>query len=252
MSYLEERTRSLFGRAVHHYGLIRAGDRVAVGLSGGKDSLSLLTLLAERRRRVPSRFELSAVWVDLGRPGVDGQALAAFCRELGVELHRVAAEWRPEEVGSCYACARLRRRRLFEAAAERGCNRLALGHNLDDLLETFFLNLVFNGQASTMLPREDFFNGRFQVVRPLLLVPADMLGRFARKRGLPAQTSSCPVGQVSARARLRELLKPIYGQHRRARENIWRGLTRLDPDALPRPAGPGPANDWEVTWSAES
>ncbi len=234
MSYLEQHTRSLFGRAVHHYALIRHQDRVAVALSGGKDSLALLWLLVERRRRVPIDYELTALWVDFGWPGFNHQALAGFCAGLDVELVQIEADWDPRGLDSCYLCARRRRQRLFEAAQERSLNVLALGHNLDDLIETFFLNLIFGGRAAAFRPKESFFAGLFTVIRPLILLPEAKLSRFARQKELPVQTGACSRSQTTSRARLKEVLKNIYAQHPRAKENIFRGLSRVDPAALPK------------------
>jgi len=243
MSYLEDEVRSLFGRAVHHYRLIGDRDRVAVGLSGGKDSLSLLWLLADRRRRVPISFSLVALWVDLGLEGVDGEALERACRGVEVDLVRIRAGWKPEELGSCYACARARRRLLLEAAEGAGAGVVALGHNLDDLIETHFLSLIHNSRSEALLPASRLMEGRFKVIRPLLLVPAAKLARFARAKNLPVQANPCPLARTSARAGVREGLSALLALHPRARENIFRGLTRWDPDRFPAPLGTGPLED---------
>jgi len=235
MSYLEKETRSLFGKAVHHYGLVKKGDRVAVALSGGKDSLALLWLLADRRGRVPIDFEIVAVWIDMGFEGFEGQALASFCQDLGLDLIRVRADWNPADFPSCYPCARLRLQRLFEAADQAGCRVVALGHNLDDLLETFFLNLVFNGQAAAYRPQESYFKGRFEVIRPLIMIPAAKLARFAQLKSLPVQEVKCGQAERSARARLKKELGGLYSLHRKARQNIFQALTRLDVQGLPPP-----------------
>jgi tRNA 2-thiocytidine biosynthesis protein TtcA len=229
MAYWEEEVRSLFGRAIHRYGLVGPGDRVAVGLSGGKDSLSLLWLLAERRRRLRAVFELVAVWVDLGLAGVDGPALDSFCAGLGVELVRLAAGPSPEELGGCYPCARLRRRRLFEAADRAGCGLVALGHHLDDLVETYLLNLLLHGRAETFRPAEEFHRGRFKVIRPLFLIPEARLARLARRLSLPVQPHDCPVGRSSARARLKAELPGLYRLHRRARQNLLKAALGPEP-----------------------
>jgi len=235
MSYLAKETCSLFGRAVHNYGLVRDGDQVAVGLSGGKDSLSLLWLLAERRRRVPIDFGLKAVWIDMGLPGFDGPALASFCRALDVELIALRADWDPAELGGCYPCARQRRKRLFQAAEEAGCGVVALGHNLDDAVETFFMNLIDHASASTILPKQDFFSGRFQVIRPLILISAAKLDRFAAELALPVQPMDCPLAGQSSRAGFRGWLEPLYKKHPRARENIFRALTHFSDGSVPGP-----------------
>lgn len=238
MSYLEDEVRSLFGRAVHHYGLVRDRDRVAVGLSGGKDSLSLLWLLADRRRRVPISFSLLALWVDYGLDDLLGEALERTCRELEVELIRIEADWKPQEEGSCYSCARKRRRRLLEAADKAEAGVVALGHNLDDLIETHFLSLIHNARSEALLPGSLLMGDRFKIIRPLLLVPAAKLVRFAQVKNLPVRDNPCPHAESSARAQVRRALSDLLSLHPRARQNILRGLTRWDPNRFPAPLGP--------------
>ncbi len=237
MSYLEKETVSLFGKVVHHGRLIEAGDHIAVGLSGGKDSVSLLWLLADRRPKIPIDYDLSAVWVDLGLPGVNRRQLEDFCRALEVKLTRVEADWDPAELGSCYECARLRRRRMFEAADLLGANVVALGHNMDDIIETFFMNLVFNGRGSTMPASQDFHRGKFRVIRPLMRIPAAKLAKFAATKGLPVQETKCALAEETSRARMRRHLQGLLKGHPKARQNIWHGISRIDPDNLPEPMG---------------
>lgn len=235
MSYLQKEVRSLFGKVIHFGRLIADGDHIAVGLSGGKDSMTLLWLLADRRRRTPIDFKVSAIWVDMHLPGFDGTALARMCDALDVELIRISADWDPEELGKCYLCARRRRLRLFDAAEELGGNVVALGHNLDDVIETFMMNMVMNGSASTMRADDDFFDGKFRVIRPLIRIPADKIRRFTRQLDLPVQEQVCGLADSTRRAAMREHLKAIYREHPKARENIFNALTRVDPGRMPEP-----------------
>lgn len=237
MSYLQKEVISLFGQVVHHGRLLRDGDSVAVALSGGKDSLSLLWLLNDRRRKVPINFELRVVWIDLGLDQVNGRELAGFCRGLGLELVREEADWTPAELGSCYQCARLRRRRVFEAADRLGCNVVAVGHNQDDLIETFMMNLVFNGRGSTLTAEQDFHRGKFRLIRPLLRLDAARITRFARLLELPVQPTGCPLAETTGRARMRAHLKKLLAEHPKSRRNVYHGLSHLDPSQLPEPLG---------------
>ena len=147
-----------------------------MAVSGGKDSLSLLWLLRERLRWVPQPYELIAVHLDMGFPGSRPLAVEAFCRNLGIPFHceqtdyGVRAHGPGNRENPCFLCARLRRRHLFEMAHSLKCAKLALGHNQDDIIETFFLNIFFGGQISTMVPRQVFFKGALTLIRPLTLI----------------------------------------------------------------------------------
>ncbi len=224
MSYLEKRAVSLFGKTIHEHALIGPGDKILAGLSGGKDSLVLVHLLALRRERVPIDFEVAAGLVDLGFPGLDREALKKFCRDLGVGLEIRRAEWSPKDFDSCYPCARLRRKALFEMAARSGCNKVALGHHLDDLIESHLLGLVYNARAEIMEPCQEFMEGALTVVRPLLAVPESSLARLARTRGLPVQENPCPLAETSARAEIRRNIKGLLRLHPKSRQNILKGL----------------------------
>lgn len=227
----------LLGRAICRYGLINDGDRIAVGLSGGKDSLCLLWMLAERRRRAPVDYALVALHVDLGW-GQDTTSLEAFCRRLGVECHvlptdigeRAHGPGNPES--PCFLCARLRRKRLFEAACAHGCNRLALGHHRDDIIQTFFLNVIYSSEISTMLPAQELFGGRLTIIRPLALCDESQLARLARELGLPVLPSGCPSAR-SARREMAALLEPLFRRNRRLKGNVFRALSNVRPEYLP-------------------
>ncbi len=224
MSYIVKKAESLFGKTIHDHGLIEDGDRVMVGLSGGKDSLALAWFLARRRKRVPIDFHLAAVMVDMGWEGFDPGPIRDFCAHSRIELSMLRADWSPLEMDSCYPCARARRRLLLETAARAGCNKLALGHNLDDLIETHFLGLIYNGRAEMMKPVQEF-KGGIRVIRPLLAVPEHSLARLAELHGLPVQENPCPLARTSARAKVKENLKGLLRLHPKARRNILRGLS---------------------------
>jgi tRNA 2-thiocytidine biosynthesis protein TtcA len=228
----------LMGRAICHYGLINDRDRIAVGLSGGKDSLCLLWMLAERRRRAPVDYALVALHVDLGW-GQDATPLEAFCRRLGVEFVLL-----PTDIGErahgpgntespCFLCARLRRKRLFEAASSHRCNRLALGHHRDDIIQTFFLNVIYSSEISTMLPAQELFGGRLTLIRPLALCDEAQLARLARELGLPVLPSGCPSACKSARREMAALLEPLFRRNRRLKGNVFRALSNVRPEYLP-------------------
>jgi tRNA 2-thiocytidine biosynthesis protein TtcA len=237
------RVNRLTGRAICHYGLIEDGDRIAVGLSGGKDSLCLLWLLAERRRRAPVNYDLVAVHVDLGwgegEAAANAAMLSAFCRGLGVESRFITTDIGPRAhaphntENPCFHCSRLRRKHLFEAALEAGCNRLALGHHRDDIIQTFFLNVLYSSEISTMVPAQPLFEGRLTIIRPLALCDEAHLARLAEELSLPVIASACPSAGKSTRHEIAEWLAPVFRRNRRLKGNVFRALSNVRPDYLP-------------------
>lgn len=228
----------LIGKAIHHYGMIQDGDRIAVGLSGGMDSLTLLWSLAERRGRVPVRYELFPVYVDPGFAGGCGRELSGICRQWGFLLtvdrtdHGIVAHSERNRENPCFLCSRLRRKRLFEIAADLGCTKLALGHNKDDLIETLFLNICYAGQIRTMVPRQEFFNGRMTVIRPLAMVEAKSIRRFAATQQFPRHTNPCPSAGRTQRSQVKTMLDGLYRSNGHVRGNIYRAMSRVKPAYL--------------------
>ncbi len=240
--FLERQVMSLCGKAVHGWRMISHGDAVAVGLSGGKDSLSLLWLLAERRRRIPIDYTIKAFHVEMGYHSVDHGALRRFCAELGVELFIRETDYGPRahtpenrEKSPCFFCAMHRRRELFEMCGEHGCAKLALAHHQDDIFETFLMNCLFAGSLATMLPVQPFFGGEITVIRPLALVNADQTRRFAEKKGFPVQPPCCPSAAEGQRARVREILESLHRQNKKVRPSLWGALISSGLDTLPTP-----------------
>jgi tRNA 2-thiocytidine biosynthesis protein TtcA len=226
------------GKAIHDYDMIQDGDRILVGLSGGADSLCLLWMLTERKRRVPIRYDLEAAYLDPGFEGGAADALAPFCDRLGIALWSERTEYgiishsSANRENPCFLCAHLRRKRLFEIAAERGCNKLALGHNKDDLIETFFLNMCYSGEISTMRPAQVLFKGRFTVLRPLAYADEGIIRRFAREYDLPVTSNPCPSAGRSRRAEIKSLLQDLYRRSRKIKGNVFRSLRNVRSEYL--------------------
>ncbi|MGD8561862.1 MAG: tRNA 2-thiocytidine biosynthesis TtcA family protein [Desulfarculaceae bacterium] len=241
-AFVEANLISLCGKAVHGWRMIGDGDGVAVGLSGGKDSLSLLWLLAERRRRVPIDFTIKALHVEMGYHTVDVEALKEFCAGLDIEFHLLETDYgirahTPEnrEKSPCFFCSMHRRRELFQMAAREGCAKLALAHHQDDILETFFMNLFYAGSLSTMLPVQPFFGGEITVIRPLSLINAAQTRRFAEHMELPVQPPCCPAGGEGSRAKVRQMLESFYRGNKKVRPSLWGAITNTGLDTLPPP-----------------
>lgn len=226
------------GKALHQYEMITDGDCIAVGLSGGADSLTLLWLLAERLSRIPVKYELHPVYIDPGFPGGFGDALSDYCATLGYRLrvektnHGPLSHSTANRENPCFLCARLRRKRLFEIADDAGCRKIALGHNRDDIIETLFINMCYAGEISTMVPRQPFFGGKLTVIRPLAFADADMIRRFAKHLGLPVFANPCPSAGFTKRQEIKTLLRALYGSNRKIKGNIFRAMSNVRTDYL--------------------
>ncbi|MCJ8501735.1 tRNA 2-thiocytidine(32) synthetase TtcA [Desulfatitalea sp. M08but] len=228
------------GKALHAYSMIQDGDRIAVGLSGGKDSWALMWLLAERQTRVPVRYSLHPIHIDPGFEGGPSGAIEAFCRRMGWTVHIERTDFGPvahsdvNRENPCFLCARNRRRRLFEAADRMGCRKLALGHNKDDLIETLFINMFYAGEISTMMAHQPFFDGRITVIRPLAYTDEAHLERFARIMQFPVPPNPCPSAGRSKRAAVKDMLRRLYADNRKIKGNIFRSMRHVRAEYLPR------------------
>jgi tRNA 2-thiocytidine biosynthesis protein TtcA len=240
--YVERQAISLCGKAAHGWSMIQDGESVAVALSGGKDSLSLLWLLAQRKRRVPISFGLQAIHVEMGYHTVNHDDLRRFCDQLQVPLTIIASDYGPRahtdenrENSPCFFCALNRRRELFIKTDQLGCKKLALAHHQDDIFETFLLNLLYAGNLSTMLPVQPFFGGKLVVIRPLALMSADLTRRFSAHLELPVQPPCCPSAGIGHRAMLRDFLEGLHKKNRRVRSAFWHAITSSGLPLLPIP-----------------
>ncbi len=222
----------LVGRCVTDWSLIDDGDRIMVCSSGGKDSYTMLDLLERLRRRAPIRFELLAVHLDQGNPEHDSGRLETWLRDNGFEyrvLHEdvfgIVSQKVPEGETSCALCSRLRRGILYNAAQELGCDKLALGHNLDDTIETLLLNLIYTGSLKAMPPKLRSDDGRNVVIRPLLYCSEEAILAYARAAGFPVVTCSlCDERQPSRRAQVKKLLSHLEAISPRAKNSILAAL----------------------------
>src|SRR3990170_7124381 len=215
MPYWEKEIRSLVGKAIHRYGLIRDGDRILVGVSGGKDSLTLLTLLSERVKRVPIHYELLAVHVDLGFQSSGADMLKEFFEAKRIAYHiestRIAelANGPDNRENPCFLCSWERRKRVFSLAQRFGCNKIAFGHHKDDIIETFLLNIFYSAEISTMLPIQALFKGKITLIRPLALLEEKKIERFAREMGLPFGPGGCPSSGKTKRKEVKDLINAL-------------------------------------------
>ncbi|MDO3378623.1 tRNA 2-thiocytidine(32) synthetase TtcA [Geoalkalibacter halelectricus] len=218
---LFRRIRKLTGKAIGDFNLIEEGDRIAVGVSGGKDSYTLLHVLESLRRKAPIRYELVAVNIDAGYPGYRKEVVAEHLRAHGfahrmesTNSYQVIEEKRRPGSSYCSFCARLRRGVLYSLADELGCNKIALGHHLDDFIETLLLNQFYVGTLAAMSPKLAADNGRHTVIRPLVYVEEQDIINFARAQALPVICCACPVCGVvdQKRKRMKRLVRELAAE----------------------------------------
>jgi len=240
-SRLFRRLRHQVGRAVADFSLISEGDRIAVGLSGGKDSYSLLVLLGELQRRSPVHYHVTAFTVDAGYNGFKTDVIAAFCRQFGFQ-HRliktthydiIKEKLRPGS-SFCSLCARLKRGTLYSTMREEGYNKLALGHHRDDFIETLLLNQFFVGSLKAMSPKTVADSGDITVIRPLVYAAESDTAAFAAELELPVVSCSCPVAGSPdlQRQRMKDLLALLEKDNPTIKNSLLKALSNVHPRHL--------------------
>lgn len=234
---LEKKLLRKVGKAVHDFGMIEEGDRIMVGLSGGKDSWTLLHVLNELKKRAPIKFDVFAVTVHPGFEGFMPHMVEEFCREEGYNHHtemtameRILEEKTRPGTTYCSLCARLRRGVLYTVAKREGYTKVALGHHADDLIETLLMTELFNGEIKSMPPVLNADDGYNVLIRPLCYVFEDTIIDFARARGFPLIPCGCPMKcgtDVVARKRVKRLLEELEGEHPGVKANLLGSLGRV-------------------------
>lgn len=225
-----QRLLSYTRKAVDEYNMIEEGDHIAVGISGGKDSLTLLYALHGLKRFYPKRFELSAVTVDLGFEDFDLSPVEALCRELSVPYRIVPSEIYDilfnvrKESNPCSLCAKMRKGALNQAVKEMGCNKVAYAHHKDDIIETMLLSLIFEGRFHSFSPKTYLDRMDLTVIRPLMFVDEmDVIG-FRNKYDLPVVKSKCPVDGYTTRQYAKDLLRQLNQDHPGVKERMFHAI----------------------------
>lgn len=237
---LEKRLTRLVGQAIGDFKMIEEGDRVMVCLSGGKDSYGLLEILLKLRERAPIFFELIAVNLDQKQPGFPAHVLPDYLRARGVPFHieeedtySIVKRVVPEGKTTCALCSRLRRGILYRVASELGATKIALGHHRDDILETLFLNMFYNGKMKSMPPKLKSDDGRHVVIRPLAYVKESDLARFADERKFPIiPCDLCGSQETLKRRELKALLREWEKRFPGRVESIFTSLSSVAPSHL--------------------
>jgi len=237
---LFKKLRKQVGKAIGDYGMIRDGDRVMVCLSGGKDSYAMLDLLLSLKRRAPVEFELFAVNLDQKQPGFPEHVLPEYLDSIGVPFHvierdtySVVKQIIPEGKTTCGLCSRLRRGNLYTYARENGFTRIALGHHLDDIVETFFLNLFYGGTLKAMPPKLRSDDGENVVIRPLAYCREADLARLAKLRAYPIiPCNLCGAQPNLQRQNIKRMLTESDRRQPGRTETIFRALCNVAPSQL--------------------
>jgi len=227
------------GRALLEYSMIQAGDRVLVGLSGGKDSMILLEALADRKKHFPFDFEIFAVHVSAKGVGyeMDTTYLEQFCKDLDVELHleEIEVDLSVEsKKAPCFICSWNRRKRIFELSKELNCRKVALGHHKDDAIQTLLMNLIYHGSISSLPQNLSMFEDRIRLIRPLLFIPEPELSHYALMRSFRKQEKSCPHEGSTKRDEIKKLLQKIENLNPDSKRNIFNAMGNIYEEYLPK------------------
>ena len=237
---LEKRLCRQMGQAIIDFNMIEAGDRVMVCMSGGKDSYGMLDILLKMQQRAPIKFDIVAVNLDQKQPGFPDHILPEYLKSLGVEYHietqdtySIVKRNIPEGKTMCSLCSRLRRGILYSVARRLKCNKLALGHHRDDMLQTFFLNMFFGGKLKGMPPKLTSDNGEFVVIRPLAYVAEKDLIRWAEHRQFPIiPCTLCGSQENLQRVQIGKMLREWEKQYPGRTETMFTALQNVVPSHL--------------------
>lgn len=221
-------------KAVNDFNMIEDGDKIAVGLSGGKDSILLLLSLARMRVFYPKKFELIAITLDMGLPNFDTSYLEKLCKENDVEyfvekthIAEIVFDVRKEK-NPCSLCANLRRGILYDTAKKLGCNKVALGHHVDDVMETFLMSLLYEGRVNTFLPVTYLSRKDITMIRPMVYVPESEILHLMKKYELQTVKTKCPIDGSTKRQYMKDLLRKLEKENSGVRESLFGAICRSE------------------------
>ena len=235
---LINRIERRFTKGIKEYGLIEDGDRILIGLSGGKDSLALVELLGRKARIFKPRFSVLAAHVVMKNIPYqsDMDYLQAHCERFGVPFVKCEAEFDPStdrRKSPCFLCSWNRRKALFTIAKLKGCNKIALGHHMDDILETLLMNITYQGAFGTMPPRLVMKKFDMTIIRPMCLVHEQDLTELAAIRQYRKQVRNCPYEHLSGRTDMKNILKRLEEMNPDARYSLWGSMSNVQAELLP-------------------
>lgn len=241
MKQLPKKFNRLIGKAMHAYEMLSHGDHVLIAVSGGIDSLVLSWILDNWRLKAPIEYTITGVHLDMGFEEGQAHLVEQKLLQLNIPYHiettdfgRKALETEDGKSG-CYHCAKQRRNRLFELAKKLGCNKIAFGHHKEDIIETFFLNLLYGGNISTMVPKQILFDGRLTIIRPLCFLEKKDIEAIGSLINMKAVQNPCPLAADSRREKVRVLLETLCKDEKAIKSNIFAALGNVKQDYLLQP-----------------
>ena len=227
-----QKMMGLMRKCIDDYHMISSGDRIAVGVSGGKDSLTLLTVLAALRSYYPAPFELAAITIDMGLDGMDFSPVADFCRSIDVpytvkktEIGPIIFDYRKEK-NPCSMCAKMRRGALNDTIRELGFQKSALGHHFDDAVETFLMSLLYEGRIGCFEPVTYLSRSGVTQIRPMLYVGEKAISYFAEAYDLPVVHNVCPADKHTKRQEVKDLISSLQAQYPDLKTKIFGAMQR--------------------------
>ena len=219
-------------KAIDNYNMIEEGDKIAVALSGGKDSVTMLMGLKNLQRFYPKKFDIIAVTINPGFEGFDTDLLKNICKNIDVPLviedghmKEIVFDIRQEK-NPCSLCANIRRGMLNSIALREGCNKIAVGHNEDDVLETFIMNLFYAGSINTFAPISYMDRSKMTLIRPLIYAPEKYIRNFVKKNNITIMPKACPMDGISKREDIKTLLKNLQKDIPNIRANLYGAIKR--------------------------
>lgn len=228
-----------FRKAVELYGLIEEGDKILIGLSGGKDSLALVEFLGEKQKIFHPRFSLAAAHITMKNIPyqADLEYLRNYVESFGIEFIHAETFFdlsTDHRKSPCFLCSWNRRKALFSIAKEHNCNKIALGHHQDDMLETMLMNLTFQGSFSTMPPLLKMNKFDLTIIRPMALLAENEIFKLDAIRNFPKQKKNCPYEKDSNRSDMKKILEKLEMINSNARHSMWGALTNVQTEYLPK------------------
>ncbi len=227
--------RSTVGKAINDFNMIQNNDRILVGFSGGKDSITLFDVLFKRLKYVPIKYKLIPVLVhneeyegleELEKYFLDNYKTSIIIKYINLKKIILSGEFKENP---CYVCSKIRRKILFETARELNCNKLALGHNMDDINETLLMNIIFSGNISSMKPKQELFDGSLIIIRPLAYLTETQIQKYVRQNDLPVIDKICSYrGKSQQREVIKQFINSLYKKNKKVKKNIFTSMSNVN------------------------